>query len=508
MKKFNHLILSFLTALFVFSACDNIPPPEYWAQTRETIVVFHENFGNQNPDSVAYPFPSIADYTGFQTTGFSAGSVRYSAEGTVTVRPDLSSDYPNASGASNAMLSPDGASFVINNISTCGARNLTLSFGSNQASDILSVSYQVFGADQWHMIDYRKATEEWGLVEDLIIILPLGTSAFNLRFTADPTYYGTRIDDIKIVTRDPIIPCEPERGGAGTVEDPFTVAQAIASQRNVTAWVKGYIVGSVRQGVSSVTSADDVFIGVPTGWNALTNVLIADSPDETDFRRCIVVNLPVGTPLRTEVNLVNNPENFRQTLAAVGVLRAYFGLPGLRDSDGSNESFVLGGITEPREDILNETLLTQESFNRFLIRSNLGNQVWTFDSRFGAVMSGFAGGTTHANEVSFISPAMDLRGKSNVVLTFEHSRGPASQMHVSTENLTLWISNNFYVGGGESNWLRLPIPTHGTTAWQFVSSGEIAFPADMMTENVRFRFRYICNDVESATWQIRNVVVR
>jgi hypothetical protein len=86
-----------------------------------------------------------------------------------------------------------------------------------------------------------------------------------------------------------------------------------------------------------------VFIGVTTGFNSATNVLVADSPDETDFRNCIVVNLPNGTDLRRDVSLSTNPSNVKKSLAVSGVLRTYFGLPGLRDAEGNSSDFILDG---------------------------------------------------------------------------------------------------------------------------------------------------------------------
>ena len=171
-------------------------------------LLFFEDFGT-TAVQIGTMWPSITEYTGFRTSGAGAGEIYYSSEGgLVSVRSNAVSNFPGASGGSNVMLAATGASFFINNIATCGARNLTLSFGSNQTSNTLSVEYRVAGSSQWHPIEYQKNTETWGLVSNLNITLPEGTNTFSLRFTAGFTQFGTRLDDIKIVTEDEIGSCE------------------------------------------------------------------------------------------------------------------------------------------------------------------------------------------------------------------------------------------------------------------------------------------------------------
>jgi len=202
MKKFNYLALSSIAVLFAFSACDNIPSPDYWAQPRVTTVLFNEDFGTTATQTGTL-WPTIAEYTGFQTTGIGADSVRYSTVGTVTVRTTGASNFPGASGGANVFFSQSGADFLIHNIATCGARNLLLSFGSNQTRDVLDVAYRISGSNEWIFIDYRKDTEAWGLVSGLSITLPEGTNTIHLKFSASPSS-GTRIDDIRIITHDEV----------------------------------------------------------------------------------------------------------------------------------------------------------------------------------------------------------------------------------------------------------------------------------------------------------------
>ena len=133
--------------------------------------------------------------------------------------------------------------------------------------------------------------------------------------------------------------------GTGEVGDTLTVAQALLAQNSEVKWVKGYIVGSVKldEAITAIDAADDVLFGATGVRN--TMVLLADSKSETDYTKCVAVNLPTGE-IRTAVNLVENPSNLGKLLKVNGTLRAYFGIPGVRDLLG----FKLEGYVAPTGD--------------------------------------------------------------------------------------------------------------------------------------------------------------
>jgi hypothetical protein len=144
--------------------------------------------------------------------------------------------------------------------------------------------------------------------------------------------------------------------GDDNFDNPLTVDQAMTSQNmSLTTWVEGYIVGVVKTGTSTVSSANDVSFNAP--FDSQTNVMLADNASETDYTKCIIVNLPAGKPLRSQVNLVENPGNKGKVLKVKGNLRTYFGVPGIRDMEGETTDFVLtgGGITDPSGTIFLET---------------------------------------------------------------------------------------------------------------------------------------------------------
>ena len=310
----------------------------------------------------------------------------------------------------------------------------------------------------------------------------------------------------------PPTPGDPE--GSGTAEDPYNVAAGIAQQSGEpVAWVQGYIVGAVRNGTSSVSSNSDVIWS--GSFDSATNVVLADDPDCHEISQCLFVNLPSGKPLRAEVNLMDNPGNLGKKLSVLGKLRKYFNQPGLRDSNGQYEDFVLEG-SEPPTPVgtvyLNETLLSENSFGTFSTYNGEGAQEWYHSSSYGAVMSGYQDGTSYANEDWLISPELDLSNSTNPVLVFDHARGPESSMNVGVAEgyYTVWVIGDYAVGENPVQYPNAQIVgvIHPTVKWQYVSSGELPIPLNLRDSKVRIAFKYISADGASATWEIKNVIVK
>lgn len=162
--------------------------------------------------------------------------------------------------------------------------------------------------------------------------IPLGTG--NVRGIL--SYYG---DAWQLVLRDVSDVMITDKGKE---DDPFSAADLISGDyRGMNGWAKGYIVGSVKSGVTTVTSADDVIFGINAEMD--NNVLIASSPDVTNIADCAVVQLPQNTMLRFYVNLLDNPDVYKAELMVVGTVGSYLGLPGIIDSNGGRNDFLING---------------------------------------------------------------------------------------------------------------------------------------------------------------------
>lgn len=116
--------------------------------------------------------------------------------------------------------------------------------------------------------------------------------------------------------------------------EPISVSEAIANNSG-TATVKGFIVGTAISGTNYDLEAP---------FTVNTNLGLADSPDETDPAKILPVQLPTGS-IRTGLNLVDNPANFRAEVTITGKLEAYFQVPGLKSPTAY--TVVSAGETPP-----------------------------------------------------------------------------------------------------------------------------------------------------------------
>ncbi|WP_245628038.1 5'-nucleotidase C-terminal domain-containing protein [Shouchella shacheensis] len=120
----------------------------------------------------------------------------------------------------------------------------------------------------------------------------------------------------------------------------ISVAEAIANNSG-SATVSGYIVGSINN--------NQPVLG--EGSHAPSNLLLADSPEETDRENMLPIQLVNNTPVRNGLNLVQHPENLGEHVAITGSLETYFSTPGIRsptayefidDSEEPDEACVHG----------------------------------------------------------------------------------------------------------------------------------------------------------------------
>ena len=308
-------------------------------------------------------------------------------------------------------------------------------------------------------------------------------------------------------TTDPDTPVNPGVGeGNGTKESPYNVAAVIGlNNSGAKAWVKAYIVGQINGKSISNIEAEAPF-GVPDGSTQGTNIVIADNADDTN--NVVPVQLPSGA-VRNALSLPDHPEMDGKEVLLYGELVKYFGACGIKNTSCAIVDGVVYGI-EPAD--VSGAILEMPftaGLGNFVAYSVSGSQVWQSDKTYGAKMSGYADGSSHANEDWLISPALDLSGKSGVTITYEHAINKGDLNNLKT-NHTMWVSDNYSDGDpNAATWKQVEITAYPDGAsWTYVSSGAIAVPAEYLKSNVRFAFKYLCSDKESATWEVRNLVVK
>ena len=296
-----------------------------------------------------------------------------------------------------------------------------------------------------------------------------------------------------------------------TKETPYNVADVISLNNNgEKAWVKAYIVGQINGRSISNVEWDTPF-GSPDGSTQGTNIVIAENLD--DKTNIVPVQLPFGD-IRNGLNLIENPELDSKEVLLYGEFVEYFGTSGIKNTVCAIVDGVVYG-TEPDSDDPSQSDNTifsisfTDGLGDFVAYSVSGDQIWSSDKTYGAKISGFANSACHANEDWLISPALDLSGKQNVVINFEHAinKGDVNNL---TKNHTLWISSDYNEGDPTAaNWTQVEIVTYPDgESWTYVNSGDIVIPAEFMVSSVRLAFKYLCNDTESATWEIKDLKVR
>jgi len=137
----------------------------------------------------------------------------------------------------------------------------------------------------------------------------------------------------------------------GEETSPWTVDEAIEMETagsTPIGWVEGYIVGTVKGQVETVTSSEDI------EWDATATldntVVIGATPETTDINSCLVMSLKQGTAIREYVALANHPENFQKKLSVRGTLDKYMGTFGVVGNEGTASEFRLEGVDVPGGD--------------------------------------------------------------------------------------------------------------------------------------------------------------
>lgn len=340
------------------------------------------------------------------------------------------------------------------------------------------------------------------------------TITIAVKYMSNTTKAGTiEVKSITVeegdVTPTPPGPTPPGPGtGSGTADDPYNVASGISLQgQDIIGWVQGYIVGAVRNGTSSVSSNDDVIWSAP--FDSYTNVVIADDINCQEIDNCIIVNLPSGKPLRAQVNLFDNPDNYGKQLAVNGKLRTYFGKAGLRDSNGSESDFVLEGGTPPTPptpgtDIFSETFASGQGMFTIVdvvLPSDL-TYIWAHASNFSCMKASAYVGQAYAAESWLVSPGIDLAGVSTATLKFDQAVNYASPQGA----LSMMISANYNGDINAADWTELDVDQWPAgNNWTFMNS--TADLTGFVGQTVTVAFKYTSTTSASATWEVKNFVV-
>ncbi len=333
MKKTKFLAFMLLAFALGFSACSNVNEPDIEDPVKK--LPFSETFetgiGQFTTQSVSGDevWKQDAQYKYMMITGYVDQVNKANEDWLISPEIDLA-------GVTAAKLSFEHVTRYFANVAT----EATIWVSQNYVGGLPSTA-------QWTQLTTPAFSNaaNWNLVPSGEISLTAYAGKkikIAFKYISTATKAGTwEVKNFKVEEGEAVV-VDP---GTGEVGDTLTVAQALLAQNSEVKWVKGYIVGSVKldEAITAIDAADDVLFGATGVRN--TMVLLADSKSETDYTKCVAVNLPTGE-IRTAVNLVENPSNLGKLLKVNGTLRAYFGIPGVRDLLG----FKLEGYVAPTGD--------------------------------------------------------------------------------------------------------------------------------------------------------------
>jgi hypothetical protein len=208
------------------------------------------------------------------------------------------------------------------------------------------------------------------------------------------------------------------------------------------------------------------------------------------------------------LNIVDNEANLAKEVMVRGDLMAYFGSPGVKNTDG----YWIDGDGLNPDDVVPIDAFFEEDFTSnlgsFTAYSISGDQVWEWKNYDNgcAVMSGFAG-SAYANEDWLVSPAIDLAGKTNVVMNIREAVN-----HITNNGyneLQVLVSTDYDGTSAPStaSWTELTgFNRPAGSDWNFVDSGDISMTA-YDGETIHIAFMYKSTTADASTWEVGKVIL-
>ena len=304
----------------------------------------------------------------------------------------------------------------------------------------------------------------------------------------------------------------------GTKNNPLTVAAAKEMKDNgvtTSYWTKGYIVGAVAPGVSTVSSASNIEWTAPA---TLPNTLvIADTPTERDITKCAVIELPQGSALRTKANIADNPDNLGQPITVKGVCGSAYGMLAITGNTGTTDEFVFTSTAA-----VNSIDMNFEAYNSGsdgyvdFSESNLLGEGWTSVTTSGnknwsmrvysgnvyATASGYKG--TAPFDTWIITPLLDFDKMQDKVMSFETQVNGYSSTTSKFEVYVLTSNVPSEATMTKVNCNIAEAPASGYSDW--VKTGDVDL--SKFSGKLYIGFRYSAtSDSNYATWCFDNLIV-
>ena len=290
--------------------------------------------------------------------------------------------------------------------------------------------------------------------------------------------------------------------GDGTEANPFSAGQVISGAASGTAWVKGYIVGS-----SAGMTAAEMTNATGSAASA-SNIFIADTPDQTDYTKCVPVKLPAGE-IRDFLNLQAHPENLGQIVAVRGSIETYFKVNGVKSTTDCLLNGKRPGQAGPGTPVtsIDEGFLTGSMPAGWTSYKLQGDKAWYFrefpenSGNYYAAMTGYKG--TAPFDSWLVTPGIEIAKCENKTLTFETQvNGYGS----TTTTFEVYVMDNADPAKATTktklNATFATAPASGYSSW--VASGNLDLSGYSGVIYIGWRYA-ATQDANYATWCVDNV---
>ncbi len=129
------------------------------------------------------------------------------------------------------------------------------------------------------------------------------------------------------------------------------------------------------------------------------------------------------------------------------------------------------------------------------------SEIWKYNSSYGMVANGYAGGQNLDSESWLLSPIFDLTNAQSTTFTFRHACNYFSSVDILPEQATVWAREE----GGQ--WQKLDgVQYPSTLSWGFVSAGNIAL-TEFDGKKIQLGFKYVSTAAKAGTWEVDQFVM-
>lgn len=506
MKKFWKSLMFAAIGVFALSSCEDVPAP--------------------------YPNPSIA---GGETTAGELLTVDFKSNGkgswTVTDKVGSSiwsedAQYGMKASAFKNNTKTAAESWLISpeiDLTQTSDAVLVVKEAINKIDDgkpeeLMTVWASADNGETWALLtaNARPSGTSWNMQEDKFALNEYDGKIIKVAFKYLSTTEsaGTwEIENIKIQgtgtasieggTPGPVGPDAPT--GDGSAENPYSVTDAMLVFKNgqtpKEVWVKGFIVGYIAD-----KSFDTAVMGGEDATSE-TNILIAESADETDYKNCIPVQLPAGD-VRTGLNLKAHPENYKAEVYLYGNIEKYFTVAGLK----TVTKYSIGEAPNDTPDTPTpDASAIDQDFTAGIGKWEIQNVelsgmsfVWQQSAQYGMKASAFVNNANKAAEAWLVSPAFAVTDQTTITINnaLNFLKGDALADHIG-----IYVSTDYTSGNpNDATWtaLELITPPDGKS-WTFINSTADITP--YANKTIHIGFKYVSTTAIAPTWEIKKVSV-